>query len=97
MRDLSFLVDEEIEPPILQNYITKIGGPILAKVNLFDYYKGDNLPAGKKNLGFRLTFRASDRTLTDKEVDAFIKKIMGEVMTKFNAKLRTRESLGRTE
>lgn len=91
MKDLSFLVDEKIEAPQIINTITKVGGPVLEKVSLFDYYKGDNLPSGKKNFGFRLYFRASDRTLTDTEIVPFIKKIVDKITEKFNASLRTKE------
>ena len=90
-RDLSFLIDERIEIPDMIELITKVSGPVLEKINLFDYYKGDNLPPGKKSIGFRLYFRAPDRTLTDNEVDSFIKKIAGDVYQKFNAELRTKE------
>ncbi|KPJ72703.1 hypothetical protein AMJ52_05465 [candidate division TA06 bacterium DG_78] len=90
-RDLSFLVDETIEVPDVIDAITKVSGPVLERVNLFDYYKGNNVPSGKKNLGFRLYFRAPDRTLTDKEVDSFIKRIAGDVVRKFRAELRTKE------
>lgn len=91
IRDLSFLVDEHIEVPDIFNLITKVGGPILERVILFDYYKGKNLPSDKKNLGFRLYFRAPDRTLTDKEVDSFISKIENDVAEKFAARLRKKE------
>ncbi len=90
-RDLSFLVDEKTEVPTMVEAIKKVGGPVLEKVILFDYYKGSSLPLDKKNLGFRVFFRASDRTLTDKEVDTFIQKIEHEVSGKFNAKLRKKE------
>ncbi len=90
-RDLSFLVDEKVEVPLVIDLIVRVSGPVLEKVNLFDYYKGDNLPPGKKNLGFRLDFRAPDRTLTDQEVDGFVNKIAGDVMDTFGAALRTKE------
>jgi len=90
-RDLSFLVDIGVEVPRLIEMITEIGGPILEKVILFDYYKGKNLPADKKNLGFRLYFRSPDRTLTDSEVDAFVKRIEEKLSKKVDAKLRKKE------
>jgi len=90
-RDLSFLVDIGVEVPRLIKMITEVGGPILEKVILFDYYKGENLPADKKNLGFRLYFRSPDRTLTDSEVDAFVKRIEEELSKKVDAKLRKKE------
>ncbi|HEC79121.1 MAG TPA: phenylalanine--tRNA ligase subunit beta [candidate division WOR-3 bacterium] len=90
-RDLSFLVDIGVEVPRLIEMITEVGGPILEKVILFDYYKGKNLPADKKNLGFRLYFRSPDRTLTDSEVDAFVKRIEEKLSKKVDAKLRKKE------
>lgn len=91
IRDLSFLVSENTEVPDIFNLINKVGGPILERVTLFDFYKGKNIPPDKKNLGFRLYFRAPDRTLTDKEVDSFIERIESDVSKKFAAKLRKKE------
>jgi phenylalanyl-tRNA synthetase beta chain len=90
-RDLSFVTDETVQVPDMVGVISRIGGPVLEKVVLFDYYKGKNLPAAKKSLGFRLHFRAPDRTLTDKEVDIFVKRITDETLKSFNASLRTKE------
>lgn len=92
IRDLAFLFDESVEVPAVKNFIARVSGPILEKVILFDYYKGKNLPDGKKNLGFRLYFKAADRTLTDEEVDKFIGKIINEVSNNFGAILRTKET-----
>ncbi len=89
-RDLSFLVAETTQVPDLINLINEVGGPVLEKVNLFDYYRGDKIEPGKKNLGFRLYFRAPDRTLTDREVDTFIQKIEREVTIKYDGQLRKR-------
>ncbi|MBN2621245.1 phenylalanine--tRNA ligase subunit beta [candidate division WOR-3 bacterium] len=90
-RDLSFLVEKDVTVPRLMASIQKMGGPVLEKVTLFDYYKGKNLPERCKNLGFRLYFRAPDRTLNDKEVDTFVDKIELEITKRFNAKLRKKE------
>jgi len=92
IRDLAFLFEEDVEVPVVKNFIVHVAGPILEKVILFDYYKGRNLPEGKKNLGFRLYFKAPDRTLTDEEVDRFVNKIINEVTNNFGAILRTKET-----
>ena len=57
IRDLSFLVDDTIEVPEIIELIVRVGGPILERVHLFDYYRGDRIPAGKKAIGLRLQFR----------------------------------------
>ena len=90
-RDLSFITEEKVQVPDMVSVISRVGGPVLEEVVLFDYYKGKNLPTAKKSLGFRLHFRAPDRTLTDKEVDIFVKRITEETLKTFNASLRTKE------
>jgi phenylalanyl-tRNA synthetase beta chain len=90
-RDLSFLVNGSVDVPDVIKVIKKVGGPVLEKVILFDYYKGEAIEHDKKNIGFRLYFRAPDRTLTDKEVDRFVHKIEHDVSQTFDAHLRKRE------
>ncbi|UCG30759.1 MAG: phenylalanine--tRNA ligase subunit beta [candidate division WOR-3 bacterium] len=90
-RDLSFVTEDKVQVPDMVSAISRVGGPILERVVLFDYYKGENLSPMKKSLGFRLHFRAPDRTLTDREVDVFVKRITEEVLKTFNASLRTKE------
>jgi len=90
-RDLSFLVNGNVDVPDVIRIIKKVGGPVLEKVILFDYYKGDAIDHDKKNIGFRLYFRAPDRTLTDNEVDKFVHKIEYDVSQTFDAHLRKRE------
>jgi phenylalanyl-tRNA synthetase beta chain len=44
------------------------GAPLLAGVEIFDVYRGQQVGEGEKSLALRLEFRAPDRTLTDAEV-----------------------------
>jgi phenylalanyl-tRNA synthetase beta chain len=44
------------------------GGELLATVELFDVYRGEQAGEGGKSLALRLAFQAPDRTLTDEEV-----------------------------
>ena len=55
------------------------GAFALERLALFDLYQGDRLPAGQKSLAFSLVFRAPDRTLTDDEVNAVMRKIQDEL------------------
>ena len=48
---------------------------LLADVDLFDYYEENAIGEGQKSLAFHLVFQASDRTLTDSEVNNHIEKI----------------------
>ncbi|MFQ7109089.1 MAG: hypothetical protein ACLRP4_04475 [Dialister invisus] len=60
----------------------------MEKLYLFDLYQGKQVPAGFKSMAYRLSFRASDRTLTDAEVDNWIETIVIS-LGKVNVVLRT--------
>ncbi|HVE92110.1 MAG TPA: phenylalanine--tRNA ligase subunit beta [Actinomycetota bacterium] len=69
-RDIALFVDEEVPAGEVQRVIALASGPNLESVALFDVYRGEHAPPGRKSLAFRLTLRAPDRTLTDEEADA---------------------------
>lgn len=71
------------------------GGKHLEEVRLFDLYRGDRLGLGKKSLAFALSFRASDRTLTDEEIAASMEKIQA-ACAKLGAQLRKLDKCERT-
>ena len=48
---------------------------VLESLELFDVYRGQGLPEGRKSLAFSFAFRAADRTLTDSEVNAVLQRI----------------------
>ena len=45
-------------------------------VDLFDIYEGEELPAGKKNLAFHISYQAEDKTLTAEDIDKIQNKII---------------------
>src|SRR5205085_9614485 len=60
--DLAVIVDDGVPAAKVQAAIAAAGGALLADITLFDVYRGEQLGAGKKSLGYRLTFQAMDRT-----------------------------------
>ncbi len=68
--------------------IRERGGKSLERCALFDCYIGAQVPAGKKSLAYALTFRDASKTLTDEDVNKFMKKILNGLETKFGAALR---------
>jgi len=68
LEDLAVVVDEVVPAAQVEDVLRKGGGGYLAKVQLFDIYRGKQIGEGKKSLAFSLTYLAPDRTLTDKEV-----------------------------
>ncbi|HEY9747182.1 MAG TPA: phenylalanine--tRNA ligase subunit beta, partial [Allocoleopsis sp.] len=73
----------------LQRTITKAGGTLLDRVELFDEYRGENVPAGQRSLAFRLVYRASDRTLTDVDIEPVHQKVREALVEKFSVDLRS--------
>ncbi|MBI4477760.1 MAG: phenylalanine--tRNA ligase subunit beta, partial [Acidobacteria bacterium] len=68
-RDISILVDERLPAEQVRATILAAAPDTLERVREFDRYRGRGIPEDKTSLSLRLTFRASDRTLTDAEVD----------------------------
>ncbi|MDD3253954.1 MAG: phenylalanine--tRNA ligase subunit beta [Lachnospiraceae bacterium] len=75
-RDISMVVPKEILVGQIEDVIAQRGGKILEGYSLFDIYEGAQILAGHKSVAYSITFRAKDRTLTDDEVNASMKKIL---------------------
>ena len=75
-RDLALLVPYDIPTSAVSDAISDAGGALLERVTVFDLYQGDGVAEGHRSLAFRLQLQAGDRTLTDKEVDRVVEKIV---------------------
>jgi len=73
----------------VEQAISSAGGKLLDSVRLFDVYRGPGIPKGKKSLAFALSYRASDRTLTDEEVRPSHEKLIRKVTGAVGAELRS--------
>ena len=73
-RDLAFVCDADIPVRKLEKMIAQAVGKILENIALFDVYAGAQIPAGMKSVAFSIRMRAADRTLTDEEADAAMKR-----------------------
>ena len=78
-RDLALLCDDSLPMLTIEKAVSKAIGKILESISLFDCYKGSQIPEGKKSLAFAISMRASDRTLTDSEVNAAMDKALAAV------------------
>ncbi len=88
-QDIAVVVDEKVPARLVQDAIQEAGGKGLKEVSLFDVYRGAQVGAGKKSLAYKLTFYASDRTLTDKQVAKMQDKIVRRLESQLGAKLRS--------
>ncbi len=87
-RDLAVIVGDEIPVGALQKTIQEEAGEIIESVQLFDIYKGKQVPENHKSVAFSLTFRGLDRTLKDEEVNLVHERVVQKLQEKFRALLR---------
>ncbi|MBE7512789.1 MAG: phenylalanine--tRNA ligase subunit beta [Anaerolineales bacterium] len=87
-QDIALIVGEKTPADDVERVILAAGGDLLRGVRLFDVYRGDPIPAGKKSLAYALTFQAEDRTLTDGEVAKAQAKIVKAAERELGAALR---------
>ena len=75
-RDLSMVVPKEVMVGSIEKMIEECGGKLLEKVTLFDVYEGDQIDRGFKSVAYSVTFRASDRTLSEEDINGVMQKIL---------------------
>ena len=88
LRDIALVVDDNTPVSALLEIIRKRGGKILEKVELFDVYRGKQVPEGKKSLAFGLAFRDPGKTLTDEDAGRAMAKIIKGLSEEAGAILR---------
>jgi phenylalanyl-tRNA synthetase beta chain len=88
-RDIAFFVPLKVSVAEIQRAIAFTGGSLLDSMSLFDQYLGEGVPEGVRSLAFRLVYRASDRTLTDADINPVHQKIRDVLEEKFRATLRS--------
>lgn len=74
-RDIAFFAPLKVSVAEIERLIRKAAGSLLESVELFDQYRGENVPAEMRSLAFRLLYRQGDRTLTDQEVEPTHQKV----------------------
>lgn len=88
LRDIALVCDKSIYVAQIQGVIKKYGKKLLEEVKLFDIFEGEQVGKDKKSVAYSLKFRASDRTLTDDEINPIIEKILTQLEIELGAKLR---------
>jgi phenylalanyl-tRNA synthetase beta chain len=88
-RDLAVIVGEQRTAAEVQAAICGHAGELLRRVNLFDLYRGAPLAATEKSLAYRLVFGASDRTLTEAEIDAAMAQVRAGIEADLDARIRS--------
>jgi len=88
LEDLAVVVDEKVQADEVEALLKRAGGHLLVDVKLFDLYRGEQIPEGKKSLAYSLVYQAPDRTLTDEEVAKVRARVIKKLESELGAKLR---------
>jgi phenylalanyl-tRNA synthetase beta chain len=87
-RDIAMLVRDQFSAGEIAEALRGASKGLAESVNLFDLYRGDQIPEGHRSLAFRVTYRDPEGTLTDKRVDkvhASLARLAGD---RFEATIR---------
>ena len=87
-RDLALLLDENVEYAQLRKAAFKSAKKLLKSVSLFDVYRGDKIPQGKKQYAVAFVLQDMEKTLTDSEVDKVMSRLLATFTNEFGASLR---------
>jgi phenylalanyl-tRNA synthetase beta chain len=85
VRDISILVNDTLAAATIRATVRDAAPATLVEIREFDRYQGTGIPEGKVSLSLRLTFRASDRTLTDAEVQSATDAIVAALKDRHGA------------
>lgn len=87
-RDLAFVLPMTVRAQDVANEIRKSAGPLLQSIDVFDVFKGGNLPADHISVAYRMIFQDHDATLTEERLTALQTQIVSGVEKKFSVKVR---------
>ena len=86
-RDLALVLPQDIPAESIIQALSR--DKLVIDANIFDVYSGDTLPSGMKSLGVHIYFQASNRTLTNKDVDKALSTLLKSLEKDMGAVLRT--------
>ena len=87
-RDLALVVDRSVTYAAIELAVATVKLPKLKGIRLFDVFESDKLGEGKKSVAINFVFNAADKTLTDIEIDAMMKKLIQLFEKNMQAEIR---------
>jgi phenylalanyl-tRNA synthetase beta chain len=87
-RDVALLVPEATTHEAVLQVVRQAKAANLEGADLFDVFRGANVPAGQKSMAYGLTYRSAERTLTDNEVNAAHEKLVAQLKDRLQAVVR---------
>jgi len=86
-RDIALVIDKQVSYQQVEDVIRSF--PLVKKVTLFDFYRGEQIPEGKKSFAIRIVYQSRDRTLTDEEVSQTQEQMLDKLHQGLGSTLRS--------
>ena len=91
-RDMAILVNQNIEVGDVLRALRESSPPSVEAIDVFDVYRGDELPNGTKSVAILVLMRDTERTLTDADGERIVGELLAMLTTRFGATLRSQGS-----
>ncbi|HXK48863.1 MAG TPA: hypothetical protein PKW56_00190, partial [Clostridiales bacterium] len=88
IKDISVLMPVSDSADKVKEQIIKISGNILEDVYVADIYKGEQVGSGKKSYTFRMSFQSYEKTLSDKDIEKLLNKIINGLKNDLQLEIR---------
>ena len=85
---MALLLDENVSFAELRKSALSTEKKLLKSVTLFDVYKGDKIPEGKKQYALSFVLQDMEKTLNDKAVEGVMGKLVATFQQKHGATVR---------
>jgi phenylalanyl-tRNA synthetase beta chain len=87
-RDLAIIVDKALPFEAVQKATATARVNKLTSISLFDIFESEKIGAGKKSMAISFTFLDEEKTMTDKDIDSMMNKIIGAYEKELGAEVR---------
>ena len=87
-RDVAMIVPETVTHETVLQAVKQAKAANLESVELFDVFRGKNVPEGQKSVAYAFTYRAADKTLTEADVNSAHEKVLETLKAQLKAELR---------
>lgn len=87
-RDLALLLDESVPYSDIRKSVIRAGKKMVKSVSLFDVYRGDKIPSGKKQYAISFVLQDLEKTLTDNDTERIVNNILGLLQKEYGVQIR---------
>jgi phenylalanyl-tRNA synthetase beta chain len=87
-RDIALILEESVSFSQVWETVKNFADTKVTQIHLFDVYRGQPIPEGKKSMAFRITYHHHSGTLTDEEVNHIHEEYIKKLLPRLHAQLR---------